>query len=211
MKTNSLVITNLIMLIVLALFCIIFKHMPNKSYQIVDSFSRVPKVIAGYKHHKDIIMDDLTMKALGADAVLYREYINAENDIIHLVMVFHKNERWGAHTPEGCYESQGWSLEKEKEKHHISIKGNTLSINKLVINNLNRRDIVYYWYFDDTVQTANRLLQWGNQFKKAIYKDSSGYGMVRISKTYQEEKDEIRIRKFISETALIIPSIFKKK
>ena len=125
---------------------------PKKTINYIDNF---PHTLNNFSHYRDIGVDPIVIKALSPDGFLFRDYIeNNRSQIVSMVLVYHERDRWGAHNPDGCYTSQGWTINKKDASFQIKKDKKILKVNKLIVEKKGAKDLVFYWFFDDTLQTS---------------------------------------------------------
>jgi hypothetical protein len=91
----------------------------------IDKEALAPE-IKGWSFVNDIEVDYKIYSALDPNTLIFRNYANNHNQLVNLVVVYHQNDRWGAHDPTVCYRSQGWQI--VEKPHDIRISNGKLDV-----------------------------------------------------------------------------------
>lgn len=89
------------------------------------------------------------LEVLGPGEFLLRDYANSTSEpLVNLYIAFFPSQRTGdtIHSPKNCLPGSGWA---PTESRHISIRrgdGTTMSINRYIVTNRDKSDLVLYWY-----------------------------------------------------------------
>src|SRR3972149_11063209 len=136
MEKSRIIYVISILLVLLASFYTLFFYKPKNSSDTAEIFRMFPKKVGEWTATEDIKIDSSTVTALEPSSLIFRKYENKNKDIIWLCIVYHQNDRWGAHDPQVCYKSQGWSLHDYGGKYEttkISLKGLGHEINRFYV------------------------------------------------------------------------------
>ncbi len=82
---------------------------PERITLEAGTLNAFPSALDGWRS-VDLAFTEVVYEELEADDTLARRYTNEENESVWFVIVFHQNDRYGAHDPLVCYQSQGWTL-----------------------------------------------------------------------------------------------------
>lgn len=148
-----------------------------------------PRQIGSWQYEGDIFMNEAGYKALGPQALIFRKYANSKGESVVLTIVYHENQRWGAHDVEVCYTSQGWTAIKENglSVQKIFLKRPGLTVNKMEVENPQaRQTVVYWWFTQGKHQMADRLEQMLNNVCSSLLHGYCASGLVRISAKGEE-------------------------
>lgn len=117
----------------------------------------IPDRIADWHKVKDLTISQDAYAALDPNSLTMREYSSGKGDPLLLCIVYHKNDRWGAHNPQVCYKSQGWQVMDTKTRTIKNFGFKDFEVNEFVISKNNKKQIVtYWWYTSGNRQMASR-------------------------------------------------------
>jgi EpsI family protein len=124
--------------------------------------------------------DDVVYEELSADATLVREYGRGD-DLVWFVVIFHQNERYGAHEPVVCYRSQGWSIVDEGTRA-LHRPGDQFDANWLLVESRGEtRLALYWWYTAGDLATGDRDQFFARMARSGIVSNVTFGAFVRVS------------------------------
>jgi len=74
-----------------------------------ESLAAFPATVGDWRS-EDLEFEDAVYQELEADATLVRRYTRDDGATVWFVVVFHQNDRYGAHDPVVCYTAHGWKV-----------------------------------------------------------------------------------------------------
>jgi len=180
----------------LSLACLISFVMDKRSKTAPESvdFKDFPYYIGPWKSDREIEMSEELIRILDPDAILFRDYYNSHGDKINLNIIYHLDQRYGAHDPEVCYTSQGWSIPYvgEKQTTRVSLGNGILNVNKFYVTKSGLKRVVFYWFFTSGEnQTSSRFKQMMFGIKEKIIAGHIGTGFVRVSMFIDDDKKDV--------------------
>lgn len=99
---------------------------------------------------------DVVTEELDADDTLARRYVDEHGNSVWFVIIFHQNERYGAHEPVVCYTAQGWSV-VDRGLTPLSRQGGGFDANWLLIEARGQKRVaIYWWYTAGDLATGDR-------------------------------------------------------
>lgn len=152
--------------------------------EFVKRIENFPKKIGDWQYQGEVTMSDAAYEALNPQALVFRTYTNSKGESVVLTIVYHENQRWGAHDVRVCYTSQGWKLIKENGigVHKVSLKEPGITVNKIEVEKPQaRQTVVYWWFTQGKRQMVNRLDQLLQNVTSSILHGYCASGLVRIS------------------------------
>ena len=142
----------------------------------------IPDRIANWYKVKDLTISEGAYKALEPDSLVMREYTNEKGEPLLLCIVYHRDDRWGAHNPQVCYRSQGWQVTDTKTRTIKYLGNKDFELNEFIISKNNENKIVTYWWY------SSGKKQMGSRRKHMIYMCLNGLiyghmesGFIRVS------------------------------
>jgi len=119
------------------------------------TLAALPANLGGFRS-TELEFEDVVYEELKADDTLVRRYSSPEGETIWFVIIFHQNDRYGAHDPVVCYRSQGWEI-VESGLVPVARKDGGFNANWLLLESAGtRRVAVYWWYTAGELATADR-------------------------------------------------------
>jgi exosortase D (VPLPA-CTERM-specific) len=160
---------------------------------------------------RESYLDKDVLEALRVNDYFIANYQNSnKSEVINLYIAYYDSQRKGAsvHSPKTCLPGGGWEITEfdKKTLSHIKIYPDTnLEINRVVIQNGEVKQLVYYWFQQrGRVITNEYLLKW-YLFQDAITRNRTDGSLVRviadISSIENIENVEMEMQSFIARLA----------
>ncbi|MEM8770234.1 MAG: VPLPA-CTERM-specific exosortase XrtD [Pseudomonadota bacterium] len=142
------------------------------------SFASLPSEFPGWR--TDIRpMDPTVAEVLGADDTIVMNLFSPEDDPYNLYVAYLEAQRDGRswHSPRQCIPGGGWQI----SSHDIlQTDAKNKTFNRLVIENRNQRQLVYYWYDQRGRMVANEFTMKFLLMFDAVVKKRSDGALVRL-------------------------------
>jgi len=121
-------------------------------------------------------------EVLGADDSIVIDTISNENDYVNIYMAYLEAQRDGRswHSPRQCMPGGGWEIAKHEIVKSKAGDGRKFNYNRLVIQNRDQRQLVYYWYDQRGRKVANEFSMKLWLILDAVTKHRSDGAMVRL-------------------------------
>ena len=151
-----------------------------------------PSLIAEWRQVASVPFDENTIAVLNPTSYIYRRYKRPDAAQVDLCIVYHRDERWGAHHPQICYTSQGWEmmLQGSRETTRLLLEKAGIKVNKFIVNKGGERRLVFYWFFSSgDKQTASRTAQMLHGLKIPAVRGHSPSGFVMLDIPIGSDKD----------------------
>ncbi|MFQ5457483.1 MAG: exosortase C-terminal domain/associated protein EpsI [Myxococcota bacterium] len=210
-----------LIVILLALACLAnagITKFRNPGAQPPPALDAVPGRIGTWMSRGDITMPQYVLDILRPDALISREYEDSEGRTIFLFAQFHGTNRWGAHQPEVCFTSQGWSIEYQQLSSTVSetLPGTDVTANRFIARRGPATQIVLYWWFSsNNFQTASRTAQMLDSLRTQILTgEGGGNGFIEVATAVNPEtqaEDEERLRRFAAALVPIFGGIIEHR
>jgi EpsI family protein len=152
----------------------------------------------------DLRFEEVVYEELDADDTLARRYTGPDGRSIWFVIVFHQNERYGAHDPLVCYRSQGWTIE-EKGTLALSDDAGTFDANWIrAMAEGHDRAAIYWWYTAGDLATADRDVFMSRMATSGIRSNVTFGAFIRVSTTVSggDVKEALSIASAFAEEAM---------
>lgn len=189
--------------------------MPERTDVIPDrkTFTEFPKNFGPWKAKvgrlQRIIIDTLRF-----DDYLLVDYFNSDQtEPVNLYMGYYNVQRASKvpHSPKVCIPGGGWFISSltQRQLDGVAISGAPLSVNRLIIEKGEDRQLVYYWFQQrDRIITNEYLVKWYLVID-AIKKRRTDGALVRFTVMLKPGTDlndaEKRLEKFVARVAPFIP------
>jgi EpsI family protein len=190
----------------------------NPEAQAAPDLGAIPHRIGEWESRGDLEMEPHVLDILKPDAYVTRDYKAPSGERIYLFAQFHGTNRWGAHQPEVCFTSQGWTIEYEKLTSTIQkeLPGTEVTANRFLAHRGNSTQIVLYWWFSSgNFQSASRTEQMLSALKTQLLTGKGGgNGFVEVSmqvRPGQQVEDEERLRRFAGKLVPLIRAVIEAR
>jgi EpsI family protein len=120
-----------------------------------DSLASFPARMGGWVS-EDLEFDDVVYRELEADATLVRRYSRDDGAVVWLVVIFHQNDRYGAHDPVVCYTAHGWKVVEEGTLTLARRGGDVEAVWIRLSAGAEERLALYWWYTAGDLATGDR-------------------------------------------------------
>jgi len=183
---------------------------PERMELEAGTLGAFPSELGGWRS-VDLSFSDVVYEELEATDTLARRYTNDVGDWIWFVIIFHQNDRYGAHEPLVCYRSQGW-MDVDSGLVPLWREDGSFDANWVLVDREGvRRLAVYWWYAAGDLATADRDKFMSRMAASGIVSNVTYGAFVRTS-TVVEDGDfdgAMEVLKDFSEAALVrLPQLF---
>jgi EpsI family protein len=139
----------------------------------------------------DLRFDESVYDVLNADANLLRAYRSSEGDGLWLYIGYYGTAKGGraSHLPQFCYTGQGWSIEKW-DLLDLDPSGAT-RINRMLVKQGARRQLVYFWFQSESAIMATGIEQNWYKFQHRLLYNRNDGAFVRISLDVPKGQDAL--------------------
>ena len=145
------------------------------------SFASVPEEFPGWTNEVRP-MDATVAEVLGADDTIVVNLYSPEGDAYNLYMAYLDAQRDGRswHSPRQCIPGGGWQIVSHDIKEMTTADGKVINYNRLIIQNRDVQQLVYYWYDQRGRAVANEFVMKFWLIVDAVFKKRSDGAMVRL-------------------------------
>ncbi len=205
MKNRNLIIVFTV-LIACAAYAATFE--PPEIKSTIPHLVETSKAISGWEVLRDIEMDYGKYTALDPNSLIFRDYTNGNGEMVNVAVVYHQNDRWGAHDPTICYKSQGWSVIPIDRRVDIGSGDQALELSAFRVRKANHSSLVYYFWFSSNKKlVADRTRQMIDMVINGRVDGFTESGFVRFSIAIDPEnfvQQEKELQGFVLEFARIL-------
>jgi EpsI family protein len=125
--------------------------------------------------------DDIQNVLKASDYVM-RRFTDASGRSLWLFIGYWETQRKGAqpHSPQNCLPGSGWEP-LEVSRIAIPLGGTTLTVNRMVIQKDDQRQLLFYWYRAQGASVASELDAKLHMMKNAVVRNRTDGAMIRVS------------------------------
>ncbi len=127
-------------------------------------------------------IDPTVAEVLGADDTIVVNLQSPEGAFYNLYMAYLDAQRDGRswHSPRQCIPGGGWKIAKHTIQKTTTADGQPFSYNRMIIENSDNRQLVYYWYDQRGRKVANEFVMKFWLIVDAVTRKRSDGAMVRL-------------------------------
>lgn len=155
------------------------------------SLDRIPRNLMGWVS-RDIAVDPEVSDLLRADFNVQRIYVHPQGYAVFVYVGYYGTEGGGApnHTPEVCYPSQGWEIERDDE-FFVGDDENGFRVREFLVEREDSLRLVHFWYRTETDSgfTSTLTLRLRHFWSRVVENRGDG-ALVRVSTLISSGEDE---------------------
>ncbi|MBD3367976.1 MAG: EpsI family protein [Candidatus Eisenbacteria bacterium] len=179
---NRPVRTGILLALLLAAALYVRMNPPERIELGGESLAELPTEFGEWRS-VELRFEEVVYEELDADDTLARRYSGPDGRSIWFVIVFHQNERYGAHDPLVCYRSQGWSIEQSGVLR-LGDGPDAFDANWIRAQAPGHdRAAIYWWYTAGDLATADRDEFMSRMATSGIRSNVTFGAFVRVSTT----------------------------
>lgn len=214
-KPQGIDITHYILLATLALYSISTLYIQEREDLKLarKDYSEFPLSINEWTGRKTYLENKI-LKSLKADDYIMADYLNSNGDAINYYVAYYASQQAGAaaHSPRACIPGGGWKINdlQTVDIDGITIMGESLSVNRMIIKKGDYGQLVYYWFQQrDRVVTNEYMVKW-YLFWDALTLNRTDGSLVRLTTMLSPGEDltkaDARLIEFLNNVQPIIPA-----
>ena len=127
-------------------------------------------------------IDPTVAEVLGADDTIVVNLSSPEGDVFNLYMAYLDAQRDGRswHSPRQCIPGGGWKIARHTIERAKTASGEAFTYNRMIIENRDSKQLVYYWYDQRGRKVANEFVMKFWLIIDAVTRKRSDGAMVRL-------------------------------
>lgn len=127
-------------------------------------------------------IDPTVAEVLGADDSIVVNLSSPDGDVYNLYMAYLDAQRDGRswHSPRQCIPGGGWKITRHTIEKTKTIDGAPFTYNRMIIENRDNKQLVYYWYDQRGRKVANEFIMKFWLIVDAVMRKRSDGAMVRL-------------------------------
>ena len=211
MRTSVRAALVLVLLVVAALY--VHLNPPGRLELGPEALNAFPTELGSWSGEEQEFSEVVT-EELDADDTLARRYVNESGDSVWFIIIFHQNERYGAHEPVVCYRAQGWGV-VDQGLTSVSREGEEFDANWLLVEaGGHKRVALYWWYTAGDLATADRDRFMARMAASGVTSNVTFGAFIRVSTPVGEGGFDAALattRRFAGQAAPHIPGLFEEE
>ena len=158
-------------------------------------FYTFPKTIENWKGSTENLTGNV-LDALKLDDYLLMNYLRPDSPAVNLYVAYYASQKKGqsAHSPRTCMPGGGWKMQgiSQQTLAGINVGSEALSVNRVIIQKGEHRQLVYYWFQErGRIITNEYLVKWFILWD-ALKMNRTDGALVRLT-TYVPPGEDIEI------------------
>ena len=127
-------------------------------------------------------MDPSVAEVLGADDTIVANMVSPDGEFVNVYLAYLDAQRDGRswHSPRQCIPGGGWQITRHEVIETQTASGKPMKYNRLIIQNRDFRQLVYYWYDQRGRNVANEFVMKFWLIYDAVTRKRSDGAMVRL-------------------------------
>lgn len=127
-------------------------------------------------------LDEQTEASLGLDDYLIADYRQGDGAPVNFYAAYYGSQRKGVspHSPQVCIPGGGWLI-TGLSRPQLTLDGQPLEVNRVLIERGGRRQLVYYWFEQRGRRIANEYAMKWFLLQDALLRNRSDGALVRLS------------------------------
>jgi EpsI family protein len=156
--------------------------------------------------------NEVVTEELAADETLARSYVKG-SDTIWFMVIFHQNERYGAHEPLVCYRSQGWSV-VDQGTRTLARPDDEFDANWVLVQSRGQKRLaLYWWYTAGDLATGDRDQFFSRMARSGIISNVTFGAFVRVSTVVRGDDVDAALEEaaaFAERALTHLPALFEE-
>lgn len=171
------------------------------------SFSSFPLKINEWSGNNEQL-ESTYIEALKFDDYFLADYLK-NGVLVNLYIAYYERQLSGqsAHSPATCLPGNGWIMEEMGEKELELDNGNTLLVNRAVIQKGEQKQLVYYWFQQRGRNLTNEYgVKW-YLIKDSIQNNRSDGALVRFTTVVKDDlsNSELQMTELVRNVVTVLP------
>ena len=182
------------------------------------SFAQFPLELEGWQGRSGYI-EQVFLDALKLTDYVMNDYFDEERNRINFYSAYYASQRAGAsaHSPKSCIPGGGWRISSfgQHNVEGVSLGGVPLSVNRLLIQKDENKQLVYYWFQQrGRIITNEYMMKW-YLFWDSLTRNRTDGALIRLTVLLEGNKDVVdadqRMTAFIKQMAPLIDDYVPSK
>jgi len=202
----------LVLLLLAAAVLYVHLNPPRRLALGPEALNAFPMALGSWEGESQGLSEVVT-EELDADDTLARRYVSEDGEAVWFIIIFHQNERYGAHEPVVCYRAQGWSV-VDQGLTTVAREGGDFDANWLLIEGGGQKRVaLYWWYTAGDLATADRDKFMARMATSGVTSNVTFGAFIRVSTAIAAGGFDAaleRTRRFAGEAVPHVPGLFEE-
>lgn len=155
-------------------------------------YTQFPMTFDDWRGRKTYL-ESRILKSLKADDYIMSDFVNSKGDAVNFYVAYYESQEAGAaaHSPRACIPGGGWKIDDLSTVNidSLSIMGQPLSVNRLLIKKGEYGQLVYYWFQQrDRIVTNEYMVKW-YLFWDALTRNRTDGSLIRVTTVISPSED----------------------
>jgi exosortase D (VPLPA-CTERM-specific) len=144
-------------------------------------FASVPQEFPGWRSEV-VAIDPSVAETLAADDTIVANLVSPEGQFVNIYLAYLNAQRDGRswHSPRQCIPGGGWQIASHDIVKRVTASGRSMAYNRLIIQQRDSQQLVYYWYDQRGRKIANEFVMKFWLIFDAVTRKRSDGAMVRL-------------------------------
>ena len=156
-------------------------------------FSEFPMKLEEWTGREDRL-ESIYLDALKLDDYIIADYTDGQGNLINFYVAYYASQKKGesAHSPRTCIPGGGWKIKELKQKTLDTFisNGKPLAINRLLIQQGEHKQLVYYWFQGRSRIITNEYMVKWYIFWDSLTRQRSDGALIRLTTYLKPGEDE---------------------
>jgi EpsI family protein len=148
-------------------------------------------------------IEEIYLDVLKLDDYLMADYVNPGKELVNFYVAYYSSQRKGesAHSPRTCIPGGGWQIKEitQRKIDGATVGGLPLSVNRVIIQKGDARQLVYYWFQQRGRNITNEYLVKWYIFWDAMTRNRTDGALVRVTAFVPASRDLAEADKLLAD------------
>jgi EpsI family protein len=150
-------------------------------------------------------IEGMYLDVLKLDDYLMADFVDSAKESVNFYVAYYSSQRKGesAHSPRTCIPGGGWQIREitQRSIDGIAINGAPLSVNRVIIQKGDLRQLVYYWFQQRGRSITNEYMVKWYIFWDALTRNRTDGALVRITAYVPPSRDMAEADRLLADFA----------
>jgi exosortase D (VPLPA-CTERM-specific) len=167
-------------------------------------FTSFPMQLGEWQGKRGYI-EGMYLDVLKLDDYLMADFVDSAKESVNFYVAYYSSQRKGesAHSPRTCIPGGGWQIREitQRSIDGIAINGAPLSVNRVIIQKGDLRQLVYYWFQQRGRSITNEYMVKWYIFWDALTRNRTDGALVRITAYVPPSRDMAEADRLLADFA----------
>jgi exosortase D (VPLPA-CTERM-specific) len=148
-------------------------------------------------------IEGIYLDVLKLDDYLMADFVNPGREVINFYVTYYSSQRKGesAHSPRSCMPGGGWQIREitQRKIDGVMVNGAPLSVNRVIIQKGDLRQLVYYWFQQRGRNMTNEYLVKWYIFWDALTRNRTDGALVRLTAFVPPTRDLAEVDRLLTD------------